>query len=128
MANREDALKEVIQKKPELVKSMIECPEPEKLKSLLNDNGIDVTETEASKIMRAINFYTVTDDVDGEKSDGIKGNPTKLDDDTLDCTGGGLLEWFRLARLAYGAYRGYQNAKQSKDNLSDIINDWKNSL
>lgn len=124
MANREDALKEIIQKKPELVKSMIECPEPEKLKSLLNDNGVDVTETEASKIMRAINFYTVTSDIGGKKPS----EPEKLDDKALENTSGGSIGAFLYwGKLLYDIYYDYQSAKKSKDKISDTMNKWKNN-
>ena len=126
MANREDALKEVIQKKPELVKLMIECPEPKKLVLLLHDNGIDVTETEASKIMRAINFYTVTSDVgDNKKSD----EPKKLDDKALESTSGGSIGAFLYwGKFLYDMYYDYQSAKKSKDKFSDTVNKWKNNI
>lgn len=128
MANREDALKEVVKKKPELVKLMLDCPEPKKLVLLLRDNGIDVTETEASKIMRAINFYTVTSDVDGEKSDKTKSEPKKLDDDTLENTSGGSVGAFLYwGKFLYDIYCDYQSAKESKDKISDTMNKWKNS-
>jgi len=102
MANREDALKEIISKKPELVKKMMNCPEPSKLVSLFKENGVEITELEASKILRAINFYEVTSDVD----DGENDKPKKLSDSSLDSTAGGVKDdsWMWLAREAWNAY------------------------
>ena len=110
MANREDALKEVISKKPELVKKMMDCPEPSKLVALLKDNGIEITELEASKILRAINFYEVTSDVDDKGTS----KPKKLDDKDLDNTSGGsVLAWVKFANFAWSTYQDYKKQKNN---------------
>ena len=103
MANREDKLKDIMKKNPKLLDSMISCPEPSKLVILLEKYGIEITEIEASKILRALNFYDITSDIDGENNGRP---PRKLDDKDLENTSGGF---FGEIAFGYEVYKVVRN-------------------
>jgi len=118
MSNREEVLKDVMQKNPKLLQKMIDCPEPSKLVLLLKEYDIDVTEIEASKILRALNFYDITSDINNGDRSRI---PQKLDDKDLEKTSGGLIgeaafiyEGYKLIRSIINDEKKYREEKKKQ--------------